>query len=340
MTDALTDGLDAPARDRLRAWLVEHVDQLDGSDLQVEVVSGGSSNLTLGVTMGDRRLIVRRPPIGHFLPTAHDMTREHRVYAALRDTPVPVPPALGLCEDEAVIGAPFYVMERLEGVVPHSPEPFAASTPATNAACAESYVRVLRDIHAVDVDAVGLGGMAKREGHLERQVARWTDQWDRSKEDDAPEVDELAARLAAGRPVQAETTLVHGDYRLGNVMLDAHDLSRIIAVFDWEMATLGDPLTDVGYAVLWWGSEHRPATHPSQAVADLPGFPSADELVARYAELSGRDCSGVGWYVALAAFKLAVIGEGQRARLRRTGQDPGSPQAVLPLVTWALAALP
>ncbi|HEY9555757.1 MAG TPA: phosphotransferase family protein, partial [Acidimicrobiales bacterium] len=240
---------------------------------------------------------------------------------------------------EAVIGAPFYVMERLVGVVPHDPGALAGADAATNAACAEDYVQVLGHIHAIDVDAVGLGGMAKREGHLERQVVRWTDQWERSKDADAPEVDELAARLAAAKPVQAETTLVHGDYRLGNVMLDAADTSRIIAVFDWEMATLGDPLTDIGYAVLWWGSSHRPGDHPSQIVADLPGFPGTGELVERYAEVTGRDCSAVSWYVALAAFKLAVIGEGQRARLRRTGQAVDGPQMVQPLVTWALDAL-
>jgi aminoglycoside phosphotransferase (APT) family kinase protein len=337
----VNDVLDAAAAGRLRAWLLAHVDGLtDDGDLAVEVVSGGASNLTLGVTLGDRRLVVRRPPIGHFLPTAHDMGREHRVYEALRDTPVPVPEALGLCEDESVIGAPFYVMERLDGVVPHSPADLAGADPAANAATGEAYVRILGDIHAVDVDRVGLGGLAKREGYLERQVARWTDQWTRSKEVDSPEIDALADRLRRGMPRQEATTLVHGDYRLGNVMLDAADTGRVVAVFDWEMATLGDPVSDLGYALLWWGSRHRPLAHPSQAVADLPGFPTGRELVERYAVLTGRGCDDVAWYIALAAFKLAVIGEGQRARLRRTGGDAEAPQSAQPLAAWALDNLP
>jgi len=333
--------IDEAATARLRAWLLAHVEGLaDDGDLAVEVVSGGASNLTLGVTLGDRRLVVRRPPIGHFLPTAHDMGREHRVYDALRHTPVPVPDALGLCEDESVIGAPFYVMARLDGIVPHGPDDLAGAGPDTNAATAAGYVRILGDIHAVDVDRVGLGGLAKREGYLERQVARWTDQWVRSKEVDSPEIDALSVRLQRGMPRQEETTLVHGDYRLGNVMLDAADTGRVVAVFDWEMATLGDPRSDLGYALLWWGSGDRPIAHPSQAVADLPGFPTGPELVDRYAARTGRDCDGVAWYVALAAFKLAVIGEGQRARLRRTGGDTAAPQSAQPLAAWALANLP
>jgi aminoglycoside phosphotransferase (APT) family kinase protein len=256
------------------------------------------------------------------------------------DTPVPVPEALGLCEDETVIGAPFYVMERLDGIVPHSPADLAGAEPAANAATGAAYVRILADIHAVDVDRVGLGGLAKREGYLERQVARWTDQWARSKEVDSPEIDALSARLQRGMPRQEATTLVHGDYRLGNLMLDAADTGRVVAVFDWEMATLGDPISDLGYALLWWGSRHRPLAHPSQAVADLPGFPTGRELVERYAVRTGRGCDDVAWYIALAAFKLAVIGEGQRARLRRTGGDAEAPQTAQPLAAWALDNLP
>jgi aminoglycoside phosphotransferase (APT) family kinase protein len=334
------DGLDTCAAGRLRAWLLAHVDGLaDDGELAVEVVSGGASNLTLGVTLGDRRLVVRRPPIGHFLPTAHDMVREHRVYEALRDTPVPVPDARALCEDESVIGTPFYVMERLDGIVPHDPADLAVADPATNRATAAAYVRILCDIHAVDVDRVGLGGLAKRDGYLERQVARWTDQWARSKDVDSPEIDALAARLQRRMPRQEATTLVHGDYRLGNLMLDADDTGRVVAVFDWEMATLGDPLSDLGYALLWWGSSDRPVTHPSQTVADLPGFPTGRELVERYAIRTGRGCDDVAWYMALAAFKLAIIGEGQRARRRRTGGDAEAPQAAQaaqPLAAWAL----
>ena len=236
-----------------------------------------------------------------------------------------------------MIGAPFYVMERVEGVVPHEPAVLAQATAETNARCAAAFARVLGDIHAVDIDQVGLGGFARREGFLERQVSRWTDQWARSKSGEQPEVDALAHRLLQHMPVQRETTLVHGDYRLGNVMLDGSDTATIVAVFDWEMATLGDPLTDLAYTVLWWGSDDRPLTHPSQAVADLPGFPSASELVEQYAMATDRSCDAIGWYVALAVFKLAVIGEGQRARRRRTGADVDTSTAQ-PLAAWALAA--
>ena len=236
-----------------------------------------------------------------------------------------------------MIGAPFYVMERVEGVVPHEPAVLAEATAETNARCAAAFARVLGDIHAVDVDQVGLGGFAKREGFLERQVSRWTDQWARSKSGEQPEVDALADRLLQHMPVQRETTLVHGDYRLGNVMLDGSNTATIVAVFDWEMATLGDPLTDLAYTVLWWGSGDRPLMHPSQAVADLPGFPSASELIEQYATATDRSCDAIGWYVAVAAFKLAVIGEGQRARRRRTGADVDTSTAQ-PLAAWALAA--
>ena len=198
-------------------------------------------------------------------------------------------------------------------------------------------MRVLAAIHAVDIDAVGLGGFAKREGYLERQVARWADQWDRSKVVDEPGVDELARRLRAHLPAQLETTLVHGDYRLGNVMLDGGGTGEIIAVFDWEMSTLGDPLADLGYALLYWGTVDRIDFHPSQAIADLPGYPDADGLIAGYADASGRDCSRWPFHLVLAAFKLAIIAEGGRARaIRNGGPDPYAGRVGNPLVDWAL----
>jgi aminoglycoside phosphotransferase (APT) family kinase protein len=328
--------LTAEEIERLQAWLHANVGTPDEPP-EVEVISGGASNLTLGVTTGGRRLVVRRPPIGHFLPTAHDMAREHTVYAALRGTGVPVPEALGLCEDETVIGAPFYVMTRVDGVVPHATEVLAGAPEAANARTARDYVDVLARIHALDVDEIGLGGFAKRSGYLERQVGRWVEQWERSKVVDEPNVDALAQRLRDHLPEQAETTLVHGDYRLGNVMLDADRSGRIVAVFDWEMATLGDPLADVGYALLYWGTEDRPEFHPSQGIAELPGFMDGDALVAAYAAASGRDCTLVPFHLTLAAFKLAIIGEGARARAIRNGHpDPFAGRSGNPLVDWAL----
>ena len=299
--------------------------------LTCEVISGGASNLTVGVTVGDVELVVRRPPVGAFLPSANDVSREFRYLTALRDTPVPVPEALAFCDDAEVIGAPFYVMRRLHGVVPHDPSALAGLTAAQGRAVSEHFVDVLRLIHDVDVDAVGLADAARRTGYLERQVVRWTDQWHRAKEQDDPVIDELGRRLAADIPRSGPATIVHGDYRLGNVMVDG---TRVGGVFDWEMATLGDPLADVGYTVLWWGTADRPAYNASQAVADLPGFLTADEVCRRY----GADPAAVRFHVVLAAFKLTIIGEGNRARARRLGSAPPV-TAGLPLAEWALDLL-
>jgi aminoglycoside phosphotransferase (APT) family kinase protein len=327
----VSDDIDS---DRLRAWLCENLG-VEDEPFAVGVISGGRSNLTLGVEAGGRRLVVRRPPIGHFLPTAHDMSREYRVCRALHGTGVPVPEVYGLCVDESVIGAPFYVMERMDGIVPHGPADLAAADAAANACTGAHFVDVLAAIHGVEIDAVGLGDFGKPTGYLERQLSRWIDQWGRSKHADQPAIDALAQHLRRTMPEQPASTLVHGDYRLGNVMLDSNDTGRIIAVFDWEMATLGDPLSDLGYTLLWWGTTDRVQVHPSQGVADLPGFLSAEEVVDRYATASALDVTEIDWYVALAAFKLAVIHEGQRATRRRAKQAVDGP-AGQPLADWAL----
>jgi aminoglycoside phosphotransferase (APT) family kinase protein len=324
----------------LHRWLADHVEEVAvappdaGVELHHEVISGGASNLTLGVRVGDVELVVRRPPVGQFLPTANDVGREYRYLGALRDTPVPVPRVFAFCDDVDVIGAPFYVMERLRGVVPHDATPVADLTADEGRRLSERFVDVLRTIHDVDIDAVGLGDAAKRTGYLERQVRRWTDQWHRAKEADSPAIDELAVRLAARLPASPPTTVVHGDYRLGNVMLDAADRTEIVGVFDWEMATLGDPLADVGYTLLYWGTTDRPPVHPSQVIADRPGFLDAAGLAARY----GADLDTLEFYVVLAAFKLAIIGEGNRSRARALGAPAlGSAAASGPtLAEWAV----
>ena len=323
----------------LHRWLAEHVTDLDipapgEADLEHEVISGGASNLTVGVRIGDADLVVRRPPVGQFLPTANDVAREFRYLGALRNTPVPVPRVHAFCDDPDVIGAPFYVMERLHGVVPHDATPVLDLDADEGRRLSEHFVDVLRAIHAVDIDAVGLGDAAKRTGYLERQVRRWTDQWHRAKEADSPAIDELAVRLAKALPPSPTTTVVHGDYRLGNVMLDAADRTRIVGVFDWEMATLGDPLADVGYTLLYWGTKDRPPVHPSQVIADRPGFLSAEGVAERY----GVDLRALDFYVVLAAFKLAIIGEGNRARARHLGIAAAGPSTATGpgLDEWAL----
>ena len=319
---------------KLHSWLSDHVDGVDApsaATLTYEVISGGASNLTMGVTIGDRELVVRRPPVGQFLPTANDVSREYRYLHALRDTPVPTPAVYAFCDEAEVIGAPFYVMERLHGVVPHEPGAVEGISEEQGRGLSQTFVDVLRAIHAVDIDAVGLGDAAKRTGYLERQVTRWTDQWHRAKAEDSPVIDELAARLAKARPESPPTTVVHGDYRLGNVMIASDDPTRIVGVFDWEMATLGDPYADVGYTLLYWGTTDRPPIHPSQAIVDRAGFFTAKELAAAY----GVDLGMLDYYVVLAAFKLAIIGEGNRARARRLGAD--MPAGLTnPLPEWAL----
>ena len=322
--------------DSLHRWLADNVDGVpDPGDapLEHEVISGGASNLTMGVKIGDADLVVRRPPIGQFLPTANDVSREYRFLNALRDTDVPVPTVYAFCDDTDVIGAPFYVMERLHGLVPHDATPVSDLTPEQGRALSENFVDVLHRIHAVDIDAVGLGDAAKRTGYLERQVTRWTDQWHRAKAEESPAIDELAVRLAKALPESPPTTVVHGDYRLGNVMIDRDDRTQIIGVFDWEMATLGDPLADVGYTLLYWGTTDRPTIHPSQVIADRPGFLTQSEVAEQY----GVDLATLDFYVVLAAFKLAIIGEGNRARARRLGVETPTLPAGSRLEDWALA---
>ena len=321
----------------LRAWLVANVAGVQDGPMETELISGGASNLTYVVRVGPRELVVRRPPVGAFLPSANDMGREYRYLSALAPTPVPTPVPLGYCEDESVTGAPFYVMERVHGVVPHDPTPLAGLTADEGRRLSERFIEVLVDLHDVDIDAVGLGQAAKRTGYLERQVTRWVEQWHRASDGVAhPVIDELALNLERGRPESPPTTVVHGDYRLGNVMVDTVDRTRIVGVFDWEMATLGDPLADLGYTLLYWGSQDRPLVHPSQKCADLPGFLTGSELVEYYAKLTGRDTGPITFYVVLAAFKLTIISAGNRARLRRTGADTSGGGDELPLAEWAL----
>lgn len=313
----------------LGRWLHDHLG-VDGP-MSEEVISGGASNVTIAVTVGETELVVRRPPVGAFLPSANDVSREYRYLAALRDTAVPVPEVLGFCDDPTVIGAPFYVMRRLHGLVPHDPGVLAHLTVDDARAAGAEFVGVLRSLHDVDVDSVGLSGGGRGVGYLPRQVDRWTDQWHRAKDEDDPAIDALSKNLADAIPPSGPPTIVHGDYRLGNVMFDG---TAIVGVLDWEMATVGDPLADLGYTLLWWGTADRPPIHPSQAVADLPGMPTAAQVCALY----GTEPDAVRFHVALAAFKLAVIGVGNRARLERTGATV-PPPTHHHLVDWALDVL-
>ncbi|MFD8994105.1 phosphotransferase family protein [Streptomyces abikoensis] len=293
---------------RLRGYLERERPGLTAGPLEAELIEGGRSNLTYAVRDGSGGAwVVRRPPLGHVLATAHDMAREHRVISALRDTPVPVPEALLLCEDEEVLGAPFYVMELVPGTPYRTVEQLAAIGPARTRQVALALVDTLVELHAVDPAAVGLGDFGRPEGFLERQLRRWGTQLEASRSRELPGIDELRATLTKALPDSPAPTVTHGDYRLDNVLVGADDTVR--AVLDWEMSTLGDPFTDLGLLVMY--GEQRPVPgSPVAATGSAPGHPDPAELVERYAARSGRDVSALPWYTAFAYFKLAVILEG------------------------------
>ncbi|MFJ1648530.1 phosphotransferase family protein [Streptomyces sp. NPDC088258] len=305
MSPAPPPGLDP---ERLRGHLDRALPGLVSGALDARLIEGGRSNLTYTVTDGARRWVVRRPPLGHVLATAHDMSREYRVIAALHPTAVPVPEPLLLCEDESVLGAPFYVMEHVAGTPYRTAEQLAPLGAARTRAAVLELVDTLVELHAVDPGAVGLAGFGRPEGFLDRQLRRWGKQLDGSRSRELPGIDELHAALGRSMPVSPAPTVVHGDFRLDNVLIGEDD-DRIKAVLDWEMSTLGDPLTDLGLLVMYSAPLDLPGS-PISTTAGAAGHPSPAELVERYAAGSGRDTSGLSWYTAFAWFKLAVILEG------------------------------
>jgi len=330
----MTEGINASV---VSGWLMANVEGLR-PPFEFALIAGGRSNLTYAVTDGaGRRIVLRRPPISHVLPTAHDMGREHRIISALRDTPVPVPAALGYCADEAVTGQPFYVMDFVDGYVLRGPaEAAAALDEATRMKAGRDLVDVLVAIHRVRVDAIGLGDLARHDGYIERQLRRWHRQFGQSQQQarevgvyrPVPLVDKVHDLLANRVPVQQGTALVHGDYRLDNTIVSAD--GRVQAVLDWELSTLGDALADVGTLMAYWGSGREPGavSDPLQLSATvLPGFPSRAEVAARYAAQSGRDLTNLGFYVAFAQWKLACIGEGVFVRYAANAMGTGGGDA-------------
>jgi aminoglycoside phosphotransferase (APT) family kinase protein len=319
----MTDGVDpVPGLDldRLRGYLDRERPGIVRGPLEASVISGGRSNLTYVVGDGPSEWVLRRPPLGHVLATAHDMAREFRVVTALAGV-VPVPRTVVLCEDESVLGAPFYVMERVEGMVYRSAAQTSALSGEEKRTLAWSLVDVLADLHAVDPAAVGLADFGRPQGFLERQVRRWSRQLDQSRSRQVDGIHRLRDTLASSVPSSPGATLVHGDYRLDNVIVTAD--RRIAAVLDWEMATLGDPLTDVGLFLLYWdglGTMRNPVLGGVGAAA---GFPAGRELVERYVRRRGVDLGPLDWYLAFACFKLAVIAEGIHFRFSR-GQTVGT----------------
>jgi aminoglycoside phosphotransferase (APT) family kinase protein len=312
---AVPDGID---RAGLESWFEANVDGVE-LPLSFERISGGHSNLTYEV--GDasgRRWALRRPPLGKRLGSAHDMGREHKVVSALAATDVPVPPVAGFCEDESVNEAPFYVMKFVEGPVLRShAEAEEHFDESERRAIGERVADTLVDIHAVDLNAVGLGDLGKREDYVARQLHRWHGQWEKSKTRELPVVDEVHDRLVARIPEQGPATIVHGDYRLDNMILA--DSGEVAAVVDWELCTLGDPLADVGMLFVYWARPGDQLTALMRPPTVAAGFPSREELMQRYAERSGRDLGELDFYVALARWKLAIILEGVYSRYAAGG---------------------
>jgi aminoglycoside phosphotransferase (APT) family kinase protein len=333
MTDL--PGLDL---ERFAAWFDAACPDEIGGPLQGRLIAGGRSNLTYEVSDGTRSWVVRRPPLGHVLATAHDMAREYRVITALRDTSVPVPLSYALCTDPDVLGAPFYVMSAVDGVAYRTADQLAAVGPARTRVIAERMVGTLALLHAVNPAEVGLADFGRPEGFLARQVRRWKKQLDASRSRPLPGIDELHDLLDANTPDGTAPTIVHGDYRLDNMLVGPDD--KIAAVLDWEMATLGDPLTDVGLLIVYQRMD-RLADGPM--ASDAPGYPPEGEILRLYAESSGRDLSALGFYIALASFKSAVILEGIHYRYihgQTVGEGFGEIGArVEPLVASGLAAI-
>ncbi len=300
-------------RDGLEAWFAAHASEV-APPLSFERLAGGLSNLTYRVEdAAGRRWALRRPPLGKRLGSAHDMGREHRVVAALGPSEVPVAPLVGLCEDEAVIGAPFYVMGFVEGpILRGTADAEVFPSHADRRAIGMRVADTLATIHAVDPDAAGLGELGRKEDYVARQLRRWQGQWEKSKTRELPAVDRLHDRLAARIPPQGPATIVHGDYRLDNMILTPG--GEVAAVVDWELCTLGDPLADVGTLMAYWPERGEQQLRLGEPANLAPGFPDREELAARYAERSGRDLSNLGYYLALGYWKLAIILEGVYSR--------------------------
>ncbi len=303
--------------ERVAAWFAEHAPQYQ-QPFSYTALAGGHSNLTYRVTDANgQHCVIRRGPLGHVLPTAHDMGREYRAIHALGPTPVPVPKAIGMCTDDTVTGAPFYVMEHVDGVVLHDMKATHAVAEHLRATTSHSIFDVLGQLHAVDIDAVNMGAHGKREGYVERQLKRWFQQFNDMKTTEVPTVDEAYAKLIASIPTQQRSAIVHGDFRLGNCITDTKT-GNIVAVLDWEISTLGDPMADLGYLVTTWVRRSTDIGNGDESAAPTlaDGFLDVDPLVARYAASSGLDVSDLPWYTAFNHWKGACIIQGVVTRYR------------------------
>ncbi|HEU4939694.1 MAG TPA: phosphotransferase family protein [Vicinamibacterales bacterium] len=300
---------------RLEAWLRENLRPSDNSELnrrermEVAQFPGGHSNLTYHVRLGPTELVIRRPPFGPVPPTAHDMGREYRWLSAVHSIFPLAPRVFALCDDPSIVGSVFYVMERRHGIVVRDEEPLPIQhKPDVRRRISLALIDALADLHAIDIAAAGLTHLGKPDGFVGRQVRGWTDRWNRSKTSEMPAMDALARWLIESLPENPRRpTIVHGDFKLDNLMLDAADPGRLVAVFDWEMAALGDPLVDLGILLAYWAANAASRDDTLTTVTTLPGWLTSRELVDRYAERSGSDLSGLKFFEVFALFKVAVV---------------------------------
>lgn len=297
--------------ENVTAWFQDHVEV--EPPLSFEIIAGGRSNMTYTVSdQAGRRFVLRRPPMGPLLPSAHDVAREHRLMHALQDSAVPVPRLVGLCQDPEVNERDFYAMHFLDGVIVRDIEVGATIDEASRTRMSHELIKTLVDLHRVDIDQVGLGNLAKRSGYIERQIKRWSGQWEQSKTRDLPVIDRVADYLKANLPQNPLTTIAHGDYRLSNCMMDP--TGPVVGVLDWELCTLGDPMADLAGLLGYWydpdGSEHL----GDAETTSLPGFLSGPEMAGLYAEEMGVSLDLVDYYRGFAAWRLSCIAEGVYAR--------------------------
>ena len=309
-------------REPLEAFLDEH--GIGEGRLEAERIGEGHSNLTFLIRRGGARVVLRRPPRPPLPPSAHDVLREARLLRALRGTPVRVPPVLASCDDESILGVPFYVMEEMHGTVVTSAVPEPLDNPDERRGICEELVDRLVEVHAVDWRACGLEGYGKPSGYLERQLRRFTGLWEHNRTRELPVVEEVRDWLAANLPESPDSTIVHGDYRLGNVMVADSAPATVVAIFDWELSTIGDPLADLGYFTVTWAQAGDPddsSFASLSAATRREGFMTRDELIGRYEDRSGRPMSALNWYQALALWKAAVFMEGNYKRFTMGASD-------------------
>ncbi len=311
-------------RGPLREFLDQH--GLGAGELQGERIGEGHSNVTFLVRRGGHRFVLRRPPRPPLPPSAHDVLREARLLRAMQDTPVRVPRVLAVCNDESVMGVPFYVMEEVHGTVITDAVPPGLDNPGGRAQIGREVIEALAEIHEVDWIAVGLEGFGKPSGYLERQLRRFGGLWEINRTRDLPRVQQVGEWLARNLPQSPPATIVHGDYRLGNLMVADDAPARIVAIFDWEMATIGDPLADLGYLTVTWVERDDPEDTMFSSLAAVTrdeGFQRREGLVALYEERTRRPMSDLRWYQTLALWKAAVFMEGSYKRsLAGTTDDP------------------